>query len=185
MCWSFSRFLLCLGVFVLITGLESCDLMADLWVQDEDWTVSTEGMRTKNDVFQKTSKIRYLYSERWPTPPQVERSMTGDCKGYAILAIQLLKQLGYQNLRFVVCRETQGGITFDHALIAVDGVAYEPASPIGAIDADAVEIREEWTYEQLRHAIRLERFQGRSVDEPPSAVDLHRYHFEAHPAPDR
>jgi len=171
-------------IFVLAlisTTFVGCDLMADLLIKDEDWTVSTDGLNTKEDVFVKTAQIQYDYSDKWPTPPTVENTMRGDCKGYSILAIQMLYQMGHKDVKFIVARETQGSLVFDHALISLDDMVYEPQNPEGYVSATNIEIIAEWSYERLRHEVRLQRLQGRSVGGNQEESALAQYNFVRYP----
>jgi hypothetical protein len=154
-----TRFIVLVLFSVCLTG---CEQVVDLFTPDQDWTVDMQGAQTLSDVFARTAKLQYQYSDNWPTPPQVHASQQADCKGYSIYAIQMLHQLGY-DAQFVVASIRVGGVdqVEPHAMVFCGGQIYEPQSPTGAIpEGETIEHTETWSYSKLRDYVKAEYATG-------------------------
>ncbi len=146
-----------IAIIVTLVVLQSCDSITLLMLPEQDWTVSMDSsINSKEAVFEHTSKIEYkLAYDTWPTPPTVDATMKGDCKGYSILAIQMLKQLGIE-AQFVEATVMQGGQTFRHALVYFNGGMWEPQAKNGYVPSDMTIVSYNlWNYKKLKDTVRL------------------------------
>lgn len=80
------------------------------------------------------SRVRYVLSERWKTPPQTLREGTGDCEDVTFLAASMLLNMSVPELQMGVGRLAYpNGDSELHTWVEIDGLVVDPT---GSPDRD-------------------------------------------------